>query len=68
MALTTKQILWAAFMRFLRVMSAQSIGFWADATMGISIPWVGISIGAGINMLVKVLRDKFPGTIDWLPL
>ena len=59
---------WAAVLRVVRVVVAQAIGAIITSTMGIAIPYVGISIGAVLNGFAKVLRDKFPKWAEWLPV
>lgn len=70
--LTKEGIMWAtiwpALLRVVRVAVAQALGVLITSTMGISIPYVGISIGAVLNGISKVLRDKFPAWAEWLPV
>lgn len=60
--------LWPAILRVIRVAVAQAIGAIITSTTGIEIPYVGLSIGAVLNGLSKVLRDKFPALTEWLPV
>ena len=58
----------AMFLRILRVLVAQGLGI-AIATWGnIEVPYFSITFGAVLNGVFKLLRDKFPNTIEWLPL
>jgi hypothetical protein len=57
-----------ALLRVLRVAVAQIIGVIIDSTVGINVPYVGISIGAVLNGISKVLRDKYPSWAEWLPV
>ncbi len=58
----------ATFMRILRVLVAQWLGIAITTWGGITIPYLNITIGAVVNGIFKFLRDKFPNTIEWLPL
>jgi hypothetical protein len=60
----------ATIIRILRVLVGQAIGIVITTWGGITIPYVGISIGAAINGLFKFIRDKFPKSplLEWIPL
>ena len=60
--------LWPSLLRLIRVAVAQAIGAIIASTTGITIPYVGLSIGAILNALSKYLRDKFPAWAEWLPV
>lgn len=56
--------LWAVILRFVRVALGQLIGVVTNYLVttygGITIPLIGITVGAGISALFKALRDAFP--------
>lgn len=60
----------ATLMRFARVAVAQGLSALLVQYGGITIPYVGLTIGAVINAIFKYLRDKFPTSpiLEWLPL
>ena len=60
----------SAILRILRVLVGQGIGLVLTMWGGITIPYIGITIGAVISGLFKFLRDKFPKLVilEWLPL
>jgi cytochrome b subunit of formate dehydrogenase len=60
----------ATFLRILRILVGQAIGIVITTWGGITIPYVGITIGAAISGLFKFIRDKFPNSkiLEWLPL
>lgn len=60
--------IWPAILRVIRVAVAQAIGALIASTTGITIPYIGISIGAILNGISKALRDKFPALTEWLPV
>jgi hypothetical protein len=57
---------WPAILRLIRVGVAQGIGALIEGTSGIAIPYFGITVGAVISGLAKLLRDKFKW--EWLPV
>ena len=61
-------ILWPALLRIIRVAVAQAIGAFIASTSGITIPYLGIGVGAALNGISKLLRDKFPVLTEWLPV
>ena len=62
------ETLWPAVLRVIRVAVAQALGAVIVATSGIEIPWVGLTVGAVLNGISKILRDKFPNWAEWLPV
>lgn len=59
-----------AILRILRVLVAQAIGIVITTYGGVTVPYFGITIGALINGVFKLIRDKFPKSkvLEWLPL
>ena len=53
-------------LRFVRVLVAQVVSLLITSTINVEIPYVNISLGALINAIAKLLRDKFKW--EWLPL
>lgn len=60
----------AVILRIARILVGQIIGVVIVTWGGITIPYVGITIGAAINGVFKFIRDKFPKSpiLSWLPL
>jgi len=60
----------ATILRIIRVLVAQVIGIALATWGGITIPYFGITVGAAVNGLFKLLRDKYPKSVllEWLPL
>jgi hypothetical protein len=60
----------AILLRFARVIVGQLIGIALATWGGITIPYIGITIGAAVSALFKFLREKFPNSkiLLWLPL
>lgn len=60
----------AMILRFLRVVVAQLISAFILQFGNVTIPYLNITIGALINAIFKLLRDKFPNSkiLEWLPL
>lgn len=56
--------------RFARVAVAQLIGLLIVQYGNISIPYFGVTVGAGVTALFKFLREKYPTSplLLWLPL
>jgi hypothetical protein len=64
--LTTTQMVWAAIVRWGRILIAQAIA-WVMATYGgWPLPWIPLTLGAVISGVCKYLRDKYGW--DWLPV
>ena len=57
-----------ALLRLVRIVVAQAIGAIIVNTTGITIPYVGVSIGAVLSAVAKFLRDKYPSWAEWLPV
>ena len=64
--LTTKEQIFAAVWRFIRVLLGQAVALLITQTAGITIPYINLGLGAAISMAAKFLRDKFKW--DWLPV
>jgi hypothetical protein len=60
----------AALLRIARVIVAQIIGVAIATYGGLTIPYLGVTIGALINGIFKFIRDRFPKSeiLSWLPL
>jgi len=60
----------SALLRLARVLVAQAISWVIAEFGGMSLPWVPVTIGAGINAVMKFIRDKYPNNpiLTWLPL
>jgi len=60
----------SAIMRVLRIMVAQGISYVLLTWGGISIPILGLSVGAVLNGIFKYIRDKYPKSkiLEWLPI
>ena len=54
----------AAAIRLGRVLLAQVIGYLVN--IAVPIPYLGITVGAVINAIAKLLRDKLKW--EWLPV
>lgn len=57
-----------ALIRLARILVAQAISWAVLEWGGISVPIIGITVGAVINSIAKYLRDKFPAIGNWLPV
>ncbi len=58
----------SALMRLARILVAQAISWALLEWGGVNVPMINVSVGALVNTIFKILRDKFPGVIEWLPL
>jgi|WetSurMetagenome_2_1015567.scaffolds.fasta_scaffold527078_2 hypothetical protein len=60
----------SAILRVLRILIAQGIGIVLTTWGSITIPYVGMTIGAAINGMFKFIRDKFPKSkiLEYFPL
>ena len=58
----------SVILRILRVLVAQGLGYLAS--LAIPVPYLGVTVGAIINGIFKLIRDKFPKSVilEWLPL
>ena len=58
----------AALLRIARILVAQGLGYLAS--LAIPVPYLGVTVGAIINGIFKLIRDKFPKSVilEWLPL
>ena len=57
-------------LRILRVLVGQGIGLVLATWGSITIPYFSVTVGAVINGIFKLIRDKFPKSVllEWLPV
>lgn len=56
----------AGLIRLVRILVAQAISWAILEYAGINVPYINVSVGAGISALAKYLRDTYKWT--WLPV